>query len=110
MVKDIYAIIETYSKIAEGSALPGTVGLRASINRASANNTERQSLLSTGVKSLNNYSPGGPVAGESNEAKSKVQKEIATTIVRLTKQASEADYNKMVIDCKVLKDLLEKIA
>jgi hypothetical protein len=105
MVKDIYAINESYSKVAKIEVHPGTVGLRASIN-----NTERQSLLSNGVKSPNNYTPGGPVAGESNETRSKAQKEIATILSRLTKQASEARYDKMAIDCKLLKDLIDQVA
>jgi len=104
MVNDIYAIMESYSRVAEGNALPGVVGLRASIN-----NTERQSLLSTGVKAPNNYTPGGPVAGESDESTSKIKKEISAVVARLAAQAVEGNYGKMVLDCKALKDLLDQV-
>lgn len=102
MVNDIYAIYESYSSVGKVS-LPGIVGLRAS-----ANNTERQTLLSQGIKPANNYTPGGPAAGESDESKSKIQKEIDKIVKSITTCAEKADYAQMIMDCKKLKELADQ--
>jgi hypothetical protein len=101
MVNDIYAIYESYTqKITEGTLpLPPGSGLRAN-----ANHTERQTLLPTGVKASNDYQPGGPIAGECDETQSKIDKILKT----LSFCAGKADYAQMILDCKTLKDLVDK--
>jgi hypothetical protein len=111
MVKDMYAIYESYILQKEAWNDLGSMsksGLNSGVNQTAAiNDNMTKNILSTGQSPTTNQGSTLGDLGQSNEETS-LPKDITKLLNSISACAQKADHSGVIVDCKRLREALTK--